>query len=161
MKKEKKKIRWWLCVLLIVVALGLAYFIVHYAIPYLAFVKESKRLDAYSTETCEKYFTGVTKRVEMSKEDYLALKEELLSEGWTDATEHMYLENGLDELSRSYFTDAERIGEKEKLIRISDTTNKLPSLSYASMYETIKVVIQDNKVYIEFYVFLSGADIKL
>ena len=52
-------------------------------------------------------------------------------------------------------------GEKEKLIRISDTTIKLPSLSYPNMYETIKVVIQDNKVYIEFFVFLSGADIKL
>ena len=156
---KKKKVRVWLSALLAVLVLACAFAILKYGIPYLEYIKETKRLDKYSAKKCESSFTRVTKRIELSREEYEALKEELLSEGWSDATENIYGE--IDELSRSYFTDEERTGDREKLIRIKKNVINLPAMDRPCIFEELFVVIKDDKVYLQFDVFISSGDIKL
>ncbi len=97
---------------IILIALILVFFLLvtcvtAYLIPISSFRRNVNQYKKYVVLEDEHTLTRVRQRLEMSREEYLKLKEELLSDGWIDSTEFI-AENGMDDLSTAYFSEEER-----------------------------------------------------
>lgn len=143
-------------ILIALVVLILVFLVLFAIIPFSIYRNHISRFKSYQAEKCDSSLSSSTWRIEMSREEYLKLKEELLSDGWIDSTEFI-AENGMDDLSTAYFSEEERKGQKEKLTL---TYRFLPKFIVKPLliYEKMIVVISDNKVYIQFGAFMTTAD---
>lgn len=154
--KNKKSSKLKSGILITMVVLFLIILVLYIGIPFCIYRKHISRFKSYQAEKCDSSLSSSTWRIEMSREEYLKLKEELLSDGWIDSTEFI-AENGMDDLSTAYFSEEERKGQKEKLTL---TYRFLPKFIVKPLliYEKMIVVISDNKVYIQFGAFMTTAD---
>jgi hypothetical protein len=158
MDKKRKTVG--IIVAIAVVLIALAYYSVDVFLPRTIYNKRLKRFASYEVKECYKDKKRVTKRLEMSEKEYLALKESLIDkEGWSDGTE--YINESGEFLSPEFFSQSEREGERERIIRVY-TPWHLPKIRTPySIYVRLRVVKQGDRVFIQYDAFFTNADWKL
>ena len=140
-------------VLVVVFLLCLYYVLAGHLIPFRYYNKMLGRFDRYTTETieCDDHFTGSIRRgrLEMSKEDYLKLREELIVDGW-----HRHEDEDWREHVSSSFSEEELEGESDWLsckVRPNVLGKVLETVIGVNFY----VIYDGEKVLIEYHSFMS------
>ncbi len=161
---EKKKFRARNVVLAITIILVLAvlgFWIYDSVYPYMVYRSRVKKLDSYGAKILwdDSGFldSAVTKRLDLTKEEWAKLKAEILQNGWE--TSQLYEE--VDELSKEYFTKEESSRPLEKYTRINSPAVDIPGIQEAkTIYERMLVAELGNRVVIEYRALLTRSGFK-
>lgn len=149
----KKKI----IVSIIVIVLCLSiYILATIVVPVAWFSNRTKEWKKYAKHVESKSMTAIHERLEMTPNEYQELREKLLLEKWSDATDMAKLNVSEYTLSPELFTETERNGEREAFYR-HEGKDVFLHVSDNICWETLAVVVHEDVVYLEYEAKLSIA----
>lgn len=130
--------------------LCLYYALAGHGIPYRHYNKLLSRFEQYKTETieCDDDFTGSirTVRLEMSKEEYRKLREELLNEGWYLQEGDDWKEYGVRTFSKEELEGAECLSHREYTTMFGDVLETYIHLELYVVFDEERVIIECDSV---------------